>query len=446
MLSGTAAQMSAAFGVSLGRYEHPGGVYRGREGHVHLPAELRDVIVGVFGLDDRPQAVRRLQPAATSSPGPEEAPFQPPQVAALYGFPPGRADGQRIALIEFGGGYTTGDLTGYFTGLGLPVPQVAEAGINGAANQPGTDADIEVLLDMEIAAAVAPGVSLVVYFAPPDDRGFIDAVTGALYDETHPVNVISISWGAAESWWTDQAREVLDGLFADAAALGVTVLCAAGDHGAAHTAHDGQVHADFPASSPHVLGCGGTSLTASGGAIASEVVWNNANGWATGGGVSAVFPVPVWQRSVTIPASLSKNQGPGRGVPDVAGHADTATGYLVRVHGQDVPAGGTSAVAPLYAGLVALLNTALGTPAGFLNPVLYQLAGTRSVFREITQGNNSVPDSSYGPATPGYAAGPGWNACTGLGSLNGQRLLDALRQVWAGSPAAHGGPPGTPGG
>jgi kumamolisin len=429
MLSGTVGQMSAAFEVSLGRYERPGEVYRGREGPLHLPSELRDAVVGVFGLDDRRQVFPRLLPSAAAGAAQDSTAFYPPQVAKLYAFPVGRADGQRIALVEFGGGYTMPDLAGYFASLGVPIPQLAEVSVDGAANQPGTDADTEVLLDMEIAAAVAPGSSLVVYFAPASDRGFIDAISEALHDVTHRVNVISISWGAAESWWTDQARQVLDGLFADAATLGVTVLCAAGDHGAGDAAQDGRVHADFPASSPYVLACGGTSLKASGGSITSEVVWNSANGWATGGGVSAVFPVPDWQRSATIPPSCNKDEGLGRGVPDVAGDADVATGYLVRVHGQGVPVGGTSAVAPLYAGLAALLNAALGKPVGFLNPVLYRLSGTSTVFREITQGDNSVPASSYGPATPGYTAGPGWNACAGLGSLNGQELLAALRRA-----------------
>jgi kumamolisin len=187
------------------------------------------------------------------------------------------------------------------------------------------------------------------------------------------------------------------------------------------------VHAHFPASSPHVLGCGGTQLQGTGAQIAGETVWNDRDGWATGGGVSAVFDLPAWQQDVGVPASLNADHRVGRGVPDVAGNADSLTGYEILVDGQMGVIGGTSAVAPLYGALVAILNASLKTSVGYLNPVLYRVRSTEGVFRDILLGDNSVPKSQFGPARSGYSAAAGWDACTGLGSINGTALLAALQ-------------------
>jgi kumamolisin len=342
-------------------------------------------------------------------------------VAALYQFPAGTdGTGQTIAIIELGGGFGSSDLDPYFAGLGLPVPSVTAASVDGAANQPGQDPngnDGEVLLDIEVAGAVAPGAVQVVYFAPNTDQGFVDAVTTAVHATPTPT-VVSISWGQSEDSWTAQARAALDQAMADAAALGVTVCAAAGDSGSS----DGQsgTHVDFPASSPHALACGGTSLrgNAGTGVISSETVWNDgSSGGATGGGVSDTFPVPSWQTAAGVPARAGAAAGSaaGRGVPDVAGCADPATGYQVRVDGQSMVVGGTSAVAPLWAGLISRMAQSTGKPFGLLQPVLYAgvTAGTAAPgFRDITSGSNGD-----------YSAGPGWDACTGLGSPEGSTLL-----------------------
>ena len=150
-------------------------------------------------------------------------------------------------------------------------------------------------------------------------------------------------------------------------------------------------------------------------AIDGEVVWNEPNDGATGGGVSDQFPLPSYQENAGVPPSANSNKNVGRGVPDVAGDADPATGYSVRIDGEDTVIGGTSAVAPLYAGLVALLNQSLGKPVGFLNPIIYGLSSQSGVFRDITSGNNGA-----------YSAGPDWDACTGLGVADGTKLLQAL--------------------
>jgi kumamolisin len=211
----------------------------------------------------------------------------------------------------------------------------------------------------------------------------------------------------------------------DAAALGITVTVASGDNGSSDGLTDGNLHVDFPASSPYALACGGTTLRASGNRIQSETVWNETalQEGATGGGVSVKFPIPQYQAGANVPVNPQTNFA-GRGVPDVAGDADPSTGYQIAVDGQPTVVGGTSAVAPLWAALVALLNQSLGKSVGFLNPTLYSLA--TSATNDITQGNND--DSGLGS----YSAQPGWDPCTGLGSPNGAALLSAL-QSQAGS-------------
>jgi kumamolisin len=267
----------------------------------------------------------------------------------------------------------------------------------------------------------------VVYFAPNTDAGFLDAVSTAAHADPTPA-AISISWGQSEDQWTPQARTAFDQALQDAAALGVTTTVAAGDDGSSDRVGDGRPHVDFPASSPHALACGGTRLEADAttGTVHSETVWNNGRGGgATGGGVSAVFPLPSWQTGVGVPSGAGGTDaggaanGPGgRGVPDVSAVADPQTGYRVRVDGQDTVIGGTSAVAPLWAALVARLVQSTGKPLGLAQPALYDSIRTGQVaagFRDITVGDNGA-----------FAAAPGWDACTGLGVPNGASLLSAL--------------------
>jgi kumamolisin len=460
-VTATAAQARTAFGVSLGRYETASFSYRGREGTVRLPADLVDVVQAVLGLDNRPQATPHLkrgnpvaadrlpassaQPesllpeltageAAAPSPRPGPQPMWPPQVASLYAFPSGvDGGGETIGIIELGGGFTPDELATYFQRASVPAPTVEAVGVRGGQNNPGVDtnADGEVLLDIEVSGAVAPGAKIVVYFGGTSDRAFHDALSAAVHDSEHSPSIVSISWGAPEDRWTEQARQVFDEVLTDAAALGITVLAAAGDHGAGDAFGDGKVHADYPASSPDMIGCGGTTLFLANGQP-QEVAWNDGNGWATGGGISDVYSQPPWQ-GMPLPANLNGTGQPGRGVPDIAGNADIASGYITLADGQWGPTGGTSAVAPLYAGLVALLNQALGHPVGNLLQALYTMpaADQALVFRDITTGDNSVPQSQFGPATGGYEATADWDACTGLGSINGTALLQQLRSASA---------------
>lgn len=425
VLSGSVADFEHAFDVGLARFEHAaGGNYRGRTGEVHVPRELAGAVVAVLGLDDRPQAhpnsivLEELEDpdaGATLAPRAASHTYTPPQLADAYDFPDGDGSGQCIAIIELGGGFRRRDLSAYFRQIGTPVPPVVAVSVDHGRNRPSVpqSADGEVMLDIEAAGGVAPGARIAVYFAPNTDRGFVDAITAAVHDDQNEPSVISISWGAAESGWTQQAIAAMDDAFAEAAALGVTVYCAAGDDGSSDRVPDGKAHVDFPASSPHVVGCGGTHLEASGTSISKEVVWSTHG--ATGGGVSDVFPVPDWQRDAHVPPSKNPpGSHHGRGVPDVAGDADPATGYVVRVDGRTLVIGGTSAVAPLWAGLTARLNATLGAPIGFVNPLLYGIGS--GPFHDITQGSNGA-----------YSAGPGWDPCTGWGSPDGAKLLHALQ-------------------
>jgi kumamolisin len=418
ILSGTAEALARAFDTTLEEYEYPEATYRAHTGPLGLPPDVAAIVEGVFGLDDRPQArpkfqlrdgsPLRIRPGERSAPGA----FTPPELAKLYNFPAGvDGSGQCIGVIELGGGSRPADIKAYFDKLGIPAPTVKSISVDHATNSPSTasSADAEVMLDIEVAGAVAPGALIAVYYAPNTDRGFLDAVTTAVHDSVNKPSVISISWGAAEANWSEQSMTAFEQAFADAAAMGVTICCASGDNGSSDGEADGKPHVDFPSSAPHALGCGGTKLVAPATGAPTETVWNAGAASATGGGYSGFFPVPDYQ------AGLG-NGFTGRGVPDVAGDADPASGYVVRVDGQEMVIGGTSAVAPLWAGLVALLNQQLGHPVGFLNPLLYGSLKDKAVTRDITEGSNGAQQ-----------AAPGWDACTGWGSPDGQALLRALQ-------------------
>ena len=425
VLSGTVSNLQRAFNVELNEYSHPKGNFRGRVGAISVPAEYADIIRGVFGLDNRPQAephFRHLQPTPGFKSHAATVSHDPNEVAQIYDFPPGDGTGQCIGIIELDGGFRLDDLSNYFGSLNIKVPQVISVSVDGGTNSPSdpNSADGEVMLDIEVAGAIAPAAKIVVYLAQNTDQGFLDAITTAVHDSTNQPSVISISWGSAESQWTSQALTNFDEAFQAAAAMGVTVCCASGDNGSSDGVNDGNNHVDFPASSSFVLGCGGTTLQASNGQIVNEVVWNDQpTGGATGGGVSDVFPLPSWQNGFNVPAPTS--QGGGRGVPDVAGDADPNTGYNILVDGQSAVIGGTSAVAPLWAALIALINQRLGKPIGFLNPQIYSKAIEASGLHDITKGNNGS-----------FRAAAGWDPCTGLGSPEGAKLTAAL----SGTPAA----------
>jgi|HubBroStandDraft_1064217.scaffolds.fasta_scaffold01307_6 kumamolisin len=417
-LAGTVKALNDAFGANLRRYEHPSGTYRCRTGSLTIPADLDGVVQGVFGLDNRPQTKTHFRLRKKKHKKVADPSYSPLQVAKAYSFPSGaNGTGQTIGIVELGGGYNAADLSSFFSGLGISAPTVTAVSVDGATNSPTGDAsgpDGEVELDIEVSGAVAPAAQIALYFAPNTDQGFIDAVTTAVHDATLKPSIISISWGGPENSWTAQSRDALNSACEDGATMGVTVLAASGDDGASDGGASGTLTVDFPAASPYVVGCGGTKLTISGSTIGSEQAWNelSSNEGATGGGVSEVFALPSYQQSANVPKA--PNGFVGRGVPDVAGDADPETGYNVLVDGEQSVIGGTSAVAPLWAGLFALINQSLGANVGYVNALLYS-AKVDPTFHDITSGSNG-----------GYSAGPGWDACTGLGSPDGAALLTAL--------------------
>lgn len=334
--------------------------------------------------------------------------YTPTQLARIYGFPNNLdGTGQTVAFIELGGGFVQTDLDQYFRSLGLNSPPVKFVSVDGGTNHPTTanSADAEVMLDLCVTIGLANGIKPVVYGAPNTQQGFIDAVNKAISDG---VDAISISWGAPEKNWNATGIQGLNSAFQRAASLGIVVTAAAGDNGSS----DGAIgnNADFPASSPYVLACGGTSLVANNAnAVISETVWNNgAQGGATGGGVSSVFALPTWQRNAGVPG------GTMRGLPDVAAVADPQTGITVIVDGKMMVMGGTSAVAPFWAAVVAILNQGLRRRVGFLNPLIYA-SNVSGIFRDITVGNNGT-----------YVAKTGWDACTGLGVPQVTNLFNYL--------------------
>lgn len=422
-VGGTVEQLQNAFGTTLewAESEAPAGgtvAHWHRTGELSVPAQLDGVVTAVLGLDTRPQARANFRAA---SPHAAETSYTPLQLGAAYDFPAQTdGSGRTVAIIELGGGFEASDLDTYFSSLGVKSPAVTAVSVDGTENQPGGDptgADGEVGLDIEVIGALAPAATILVYFSPNTDAGFVDAVAQAAHATPTP-DAISISWGQSEDQWTAQARQSMDDAFTDAVALGITVTVAAGDNGSSDNVSDGKPHVDFPASSPHALACGGTSLKLdSSGAVSSETVWNDGSGGgATGGGVSDTFPLPDWQQSVDVSGASGGTSG--RGVPDVAGVADPETGYKVRIDGTDTVIGGTSAVAPLWAALIARLVQASGKRLGLAQTLLYAQAGKGTVpvgFRDITSGSNGA-----------YSAAPGWDPCTGLGSPNGTALLGVV--------------------
>jgi len=442
VLSGCAASMERAFAVSLAELEHPRANYRAATGKVSVPQELSGIVRGVLGLNTRPCAKRSMVHHDTVKPF-----WTVREMAKAYGFPANiSAAGQSIALIELGGGYHDEDLQKFFASLSMTVPPIRWVSVDGVENSPApadqvrqfldvvegkrklaevpedvlaaAQATVEVTMDIELAAALAPGAEIVVYMAPNTEQGIHNAVSQAIAGRETPPCALSISWGEAESGVSEAYLNSVDEVLRDAAMLGVTVCVSSGDEGAMNGSTDGEPEVNFPAASPHVLSCGGCTVNDAQEERMSESAWNcilHGLHGATGGGVSRKFQPPEWQEEHGVP--LAPTGFKGRGVPDVAGPADPHRGCAIVVGGEWCPSAGTSAVAPLWAALVACINATLNTRCGYITPLLYEFSKRNlNALCEITEGNNGF-----------YRAGPGWNACTGLGSPRVGPLMEALR-------------------
>jgi kumamolisin len=439
-LGGPVSAMSEAFDVTLFDYvDAVLGDFHARTGPVSLPEDIAKDITGVFGFSNQ-RHLRRRRNAANKIELAAKLPtarkwFIPTELAPIYEFPSNDAAGQTIALLEFGGGVEDTGVTAYFTKIGAPEPSVTVVALDGVSVDPSADPDStgEVMLDIDMAGALAPGAALVVYFSTFDEKGLVDAIAAVISDTVHKPTVASISWGWDENQkmgrdtiWSPAAIDHVNHSFLAAAQLGITVCVSTGDDGSEAQIKDGRAHVNFPASSPYALAVGGTSLkltkTSSGAKGVHERVWNDGTGSGTGGGVSDYTPIPAWQAGI-VPKSINPGHFAGRAIPDVAANADPATGYLTLSGGKLGVVGGTSASAPLWAALIARINSALGAKAGNFNALLYSKYGPEGVLRDITLGNNDTDGLLKGQ----FAAGKGWDACTGWGVPNGVALLKAMK-------------------
>ena len=388
-----------------------------------LPRQLKRIAHAVLGLDTRKPKLSRLRENVVANNG---SGLLPSEIARLYGLMAGsRGAGQCIGIVEPAGGYKPEDIANACEAMKIPVPEIVDIDVGNGRNRPGINAkaDAEVALDIQVVAGIAPQARIIVYFTELSEPGLVAGVNRAVHCPQRP-NVIIITWGEPETSWPAESRLGLDPILQDAVRLGITVLATAGDDLAWEHMGGEKVYVNYPASSPYVLSCGGTqiSLNPDRSAITDEVVWNDRGQRGTGGGISEEYIVPAFQAGLQLPGSLNDSKS-GRGVPDVAAAAAAVNGYRIFINGGELVASGTSAVAPLWGAFIALLNAERGQALGFVNDRLYQIP---NLFKPIISGDNIDAVSGLG-----YTAGPGpgWNACTGLGSPKGAAIIAALTSL-----------------
>ena len=335
--------------------------------------------------------------------------YTAPQVAKLYDFPEADGTGQTIGIIELGGGYTNEQIIKYMQIIDPVIyknynaDNITSVSVNGGINNPYSYNDsIEVALDIETIVSLVPKANIRVYFAPNNDEDFQDAVQTAISDNC---NVISISWGAAESEWSSSQMQSFNNVCASGVAQGIAIYCSAGDSGAYDSTST--LNINFPASSPNVTACGGTSIITENGVITSETVWNDSSDSSTGGGLSVEFLKPSYQTNITY---TQLEESTYRGIPDISGNANPDTGYkILTLKEGDINVyepmiiGGTSAVSPLWSAYTARMNQLYN-----MNITLVQStidSSSTYLCSDITVGNNNY-----------YNATTGWDGCSGWGS------------------------------
>ena len=481
---GTIAAVEKAFQIHLQKYRHMrlNVDFRCPDKDVSVPESLSKYVMGVIGLNDMPVVVRN---GARVARNPQSADpktlypgsFYPNEVAKLYGFPQAQGKGQRVAILEFGGGFNQNTLANYFSKhIGLAAtPTVNPVSVLGTQMNINDGATGEVYLDIEVVGAMAPQATIDVFFAPWTGRGYLAAIEQAVHNDDYAA--VSISYGIDEDLQGDSANpgwpalnQLVDEAFREAAALGVPLFVSSGDQGSSClrgqlqngeeiTLYAPDAHVSYPCSSPYATAVGGTLLFAQNGAIKNEVIWNELGaliqkkyylGGATGGGVSDRYPAPSYQTGAGVKlTSANPPNKAGRCVPDVAGNAGVASGYLVsQPPGSQVsiaPVGGTSAAAPMWAALTACVREALTTANGaapaafFFNDFVYA-NGKSGAFRTVGGGigvtyNNqgqevlgavTVVGDNISTEVKGYSGANGYNLCCGWGAPNGQALLNAL--------------------
>lgn len=408
VLSGSLQALSKAFGATVAIYEAPDKRrFRHRSESLHAPPEIAAILRGLFGFHQWPRS------HAIGALHGHTVPLSASDVAGRYQFPDADGSGQTVGVLQLRGEFKADDFTKCMQDQRVAAKLPIARRVDNAELTHGieTDKDIESAIDTQIVGALAPGAQIVIYAAPDDERGVLDAIRTALFDVESRPSILSISFGFPEHLWTPSALQILDELFTVAALIGVSIFCASGDNGA-EMDYDGKPHVLAPASSPFAHACGGTEVpqvTDPAAAPLDEVAWDK-----TGGGFSERFEVPPWQ-GVANSAAASYQVKPGRGVPDFA--AQVRPGYTVFFDGTKFAMGGTSAVAPAWSALAARLNQRLGHPIGFFAPLLYGAAAGAGL-RAVTAGGN---DRFHGAA--------GWNPCTGLGVPIGDALERVLRGI-----------------
>lgn len=401
-MSGSIDRLVDALGATVAIFEDENQRrFRHRSGALHLPSDVAAVVQAIFGLHQWPRS-RKLGSLQRHT-----TPLGARDVATRYQFPEADGRGQTIGVVQLRGVFNPSDFDQCMRAQGLTAARPIVKRVDNAAveHEIQTTKDLEAALDLQIIGSLAPGARTVVYEAPDDERGFLDAIRVALFDEENAPSVLSISYGWPEHLWTPVALAILDDLFTVAALAGVSVFCSSGDNGA-ELDYDGKPHVLAPASSPFAVACGATVLPPNAGA--QELAWER-----TGGGFSERFEVPEWQDVARTCASHHRVNA-GRGVPDVAGQEQP--GYYVVMDGAELAMGGTSAIAPMWAALTARINQGLGAPIGFFSPILYRRSDEQ-LFVDVTTGNNGR-----------FQAGAGWDPCTGLGVPVGMAIEKALRQ------------------
>lgn len=443
---GRVNDVERAFNVTVKEFGRKGHRFLASTRPLPVPKELNGYVEAVLGLHKSTRSGPRRRAAlhglGTSA--------RLHDLARAYAFPPGfDGAGETIGVVEFEGGFYLEDIKQFCSAIGVPMPRISVVRVGSGANRPAGRREIhellnvmdgkltvaartemddpftaaectaEVCMDIEIIAALAPAAHIVVYFASSDDQGLYHAINYAVHDEKHRPGILSISWSLPEHTFAASEINAIEGVLREAAHLGITVCASSGDHGSLNGSTDGKPSVNYPASSPHCLACGGTSGRLHAMGISEEEVWNATHygiKGASGGGVSALFGLPEWQTGAKVP------KGPagkiGRGVPDVAGLADPRFGCELLIAGRTFASNGTSAVAPMWAALVARLNQALGHRCGHLHSHIYRLGKERrTALRPVLKGNNGL-----------YHAGEGWNACTGYGTPKGDELLAHLKK------------------
>jgi kumamolisin len=426
-MRGDGGEVERALNIKIRKLEVDDEIYYYKIGEIAVPSALTTYVEMISGIENVPVSTHKIFPkeidlGKTMVDG--EA-VLPQSFEKYYKYPMElTGDGQCIGIISLGGGYEEKYLREYFKKIKKPMPDISWVSVNGGKNDPGKKMmyDYEIYMDIEIASALAPGARIVVYFAPNSRMDIVRALKKAVHDEENNPDVISMSWGALEKEFTKKEIATMNLVLKEAAALNITVITSSGDLGSSGEKDGEGLNVQLPASNPYVLSVGGTNLHIEDDKILNEHAWEenqslgpmNVN-FQTGGGYSSFWRIPSYQRNVLSEVQAKPQK---RGIPDVAANASSYPGILIQVGPTEQISLGTSAATPMWAALIARYNEYFNKKGyknvGFINPYLYHLEMTEA-FNEVTEGSNGA-----------YNAELGWDPCCGLGTPDGDKLLEVL--------------------